>query len=170
MKAAYWSLTAAFALIVLGSLWSAPPEPRVVRPGPPVCDCGDGCDCGAGCRCGFVAVPDKAKKEPKPAPVVDLSMASNWGKVSHDAGSGAITITGHPLWDAVGEVRKDGSVFLLWTLKSTGQPCPGVYKVHSDKSLTGAWGFGGSVIVEPDGSLSGETHDDQIYPAPVPVD
>ena len=63
-------------------------------------------------------------------------------------------------------------MFLLWTLKSNGRPCPGVYRINADKTLTGTWGYGGEVTVEPDGSLSGDTHAEEIHPPrpPVPFD
>lgn len=92
---------------------------------------------------------------------LNLSADTNWGKLTH-AGN-VISIKGHPQWDAEGYVRADGSVYLLWTLKSTNAPAPAVYKIV-DRELRGSWGYSHEVRVEPDGSLSGETRPDRVTP------
>lgn len=110
------------------------------------------------------AKPDKPapKAEQKKAmPPVIVSGLTNWGTLTQSGTS--IKLEGHPVWDAIGNVRPDGRVYILWTLKATSEPCPGVYNVNKDGSLDGLWGYGGRCQVDEKGDLVGDTHSDRIY-------
>ena len=114
-----------------------------------------------------VPAPLPKAKSP-PVPKVErfvLPMGeTNWGYF--DGYGKDFTIEGHPSWDAIVQVRKrkDGSTWLwvLWTLKSNGDACPGVYWVV-DGELHGVWGYGSSVQVDADGQMTGSFYDDRIY-------
>ena len=52
---------------------------------------------------------------------------------------------------------------MIWTLKDTGRPAPGVY-AWDGKSLIGVWGYAEEVTIEEDGRLKGEgLRPDRIY-------
>lgn len=98
-------------------------------------------------------------------PVFDLQAMlgeSNWGTVSYDRSSKTISIKGHETWDAEGVVRADGSIFLLWTLKATGEPAPGLYHIK-DLKLDGHWNYASKVITDENGEMQGLTYHDQVY-------
>ncbi len=116
------------------------------------------------------ASPDKPlpkKKLPpqKKALYIKLPTRTNWGKLSQSPDGKQIIIRDHPVWEAIGYFRDDGkTVFLLWTLKSNGHDCPGVYDVDREKKeLHGLWGYGGQVDVGEDGRLTGQTHGDVVH-------
>lgn len=87
---------------------------------------------------------------------------SNWGTVTFAPESGQFTFDGHPQWFAVGHVRKDGRIFILWTLRATDEPCPGVYDMV-DGNWTGKWGHSSSCQIDGDGNLVGTVMSDSIY-------
>ena len=116
------------------------------------------------------ANPDKPapKSEQKKAAPVIVTGLTNWGTVQRSGN--VLKIEGHPVWDAIGEIRPDGkTVYLLWTLKATNEPCPSVYHVHADGSLDGVWGYGGMCHVDDKGDLVGVTHSDRIHSVEPPV-
>lgn len=94
-----------------------------------------------------------------------LPNSTNWGKLTQVGKD--FRIEGHPNWDAVGRIRDDGKVFVLWSLRSTGDPCPGVYEIKCGE-LIGLWGFGTEVEIKNDGSIGGEVRADRIYLVEVP--
>lgn len=111
----------------------------------------------------IVPKPPEAKTLPDYAAMVGVS---NWGTATQEGR--VIFLTGHPRWEATGEIRADGSILLAWTLIETGQVCPGVYRLEG-KDLVGTWGYADAVTIEVDGTLSGETRPDRIYRLPLPV-
>jgi hypothetical protein len=118
----------------------------------PFCPCEGQCDCGPGCRCCQTAFAPVKPEVPKAARYPDIEIDSNWGAIHLDRQTGNIVIEGHPQ-----------SVFILWTFKRTGEPCPGVYKVKDDNTLEGIWGWSSSVNLNPDGTLTGQTIPDAIF-------
>lgn len=113
-----------------------------------------------GILCAAAPVPPNAPPQSKQMPAMEG--VTNWDTWIYDLKDRTkFTIEGHPQWTASGEVRKDGSVLVLWEMCSDGRRGPGVYKVKA-KSLEGAWGWDDKVIVEDDGSLSGQTMYDVI--------
>jgi len=115
------------------------------------------------------AVPDRPSPPPSTKPVL-TDMESNWGKVKVTGKQ--ISITGHPVWFAEGHIRDDGTVLLIWTLRATDEPCPGVYRIvpnGAKPKLEGEWGRSGTVTIEKDGSLSGATQSDRVFEI-VPVE
>ncbi len=110
---------------------------------------------------GFIAAkPDKTP--PKSVPVPDLSHLgeTNWGEFKQDGRK--LTLRGNSHWEADGEIRKDGKVWLVWTLLSDGKRAPGLYDVK-DKTLVGLWAYGEDVTIEDDGTVTGLRFGDQIY-------
>lgn len=109
----------------------------------------------------------KPDKTPPKVPVVpSLGMYSNWGLITQDGRK--LTIEGHPTWTATGEVRKDGSVYLVWELNADGRRGMGVYRVvpsEDGKSLElhGQWGWGDECELDADGSIKGGIRQDRVY-------
>lgn len=113
--------------------------------------------------------PDLPKSKAKENPVPFIGGHTNWGFLEHDQKDPRkFTITGHSHWEAVGEIRPDGKVFILWTMLSDGRRAPGVYRIEG-RDLHGQWAFGENVEVQEDGSLKGFLHDDVTYKLPVEV-
>ena len=97
----------------------------------------------------------KPKEQPKKAERPQLPMLpinTNWGKLTQSGRE--FRLTGHPIWEGVGRIREDGRVFILWTLLSTGDPCPGVYD-WQEGELRGYWGFSGDVQINARGEIEG---------------
>ena len=113
--------------------------------------------------------PSPREEAPKPKihtlPKLD-GLATNWGDYQQ-AGEKQFTLDNHPVWYGVGTLRDDGTVFLLWTLRSTEEACPGVYHVEGN-TLSGVWGYGHNTKVEPNGELTGNIYKDRVYPLPTP--
>ncbi len=114
--------------------------------------------------------PKKAVKAKTPAERLPCG-PTNWGTMQ--AVGGDFTLTMHPQWEAIADMRtrKDGSVYWLciWTLSSNGQTAPGIYEFDEEGILTGTWGYSGSCEITDDGRLTGSTMGDRIYrvePAP----
>lgn len=112
-------------------------------------------------------VQDKPEVAPKPAPVMKLVGNTNWGRYV-EVGPGQFTLEDHPIWYAVGRVREDGKVFVLWTHRNTDDICPGVYEIQPDGSLAGVWGYSHLTKVEPSGELTGTINVDRVFVLPPP--
>lgn len=115
------------------------------------------------CACGGKPAPPAAKAEQEKAAPALPTGETNWGILS--AVGGNFTLTEHPQWDAIGQIRrrKDGStwVFILWTLKTTGEACPGVYRIEGNQ-LVGQWGHAEQVQVNDDGEITGNPLPDVV--------
>ena len=108
----------------------------------------------------FLAPLTPFKKDADKLP--DISGQTNWGYLDQTGRN--FSITGHDKWQAIGSIRKDGKVQLIWTQLSNKEPCPGVYSIREkDNALVGVWGYSNRVNVEPDGSLSGEVQSDITF-------
>jgi len=94
-----------------------------------------------------------------------LPAHTNWGAVTQSGR--AVQSSGHPVWDGIGEFRADGKVFILWTLKATGDPCPGVYD-WTEGELRGHWGFASDVSVNGKGELEGTLSRDVTHAVDAP--
>ena len=109
----------------------------------------------------LVAGQEKPKQE---FPDLAKLCPTNWGKVLYDRKTGKIVLHGHETWDAIGHVRKDGKVLVVWRLLSDKDKTgPGLYDVQEDGTLKGVWGWYGEVFFDADGNLHGETKDDRIF-------
>ncbi len=98
------------------------------------------------------AKPTKPGEAPaKKKPEMMKSCLTNWGELNRVGPN--FSLRGHPTWDGEGQIRKDGRVFILWTLKSDGRAAPGVYEIQEDGSLKGAWQYGELVEVNDNGDL-----------------
>lgn len=105
------------------------------------------------------------KKAPKELPVPGIAGPCNWGEITQDGRK--ITIDGHLHWYVhTGEIRKDGSLYVVWIWREDGRAAPGVYAIRQDKSIQGKWGWGTDVAEDKDGNLSGLKYDDTLRPAP----
>lgn len=108
------------------------------------------------------AKPDRPTPK-KDAPIPNLAGPSNWGQISQDGRK--ITVTGHERWTAEGEIRKDGTVYLLWTQVSDGKRAPGLYQVK-DEGIFGLWNWGEYVEVLPSGEMKGLELSDTLRAKP----
>ena len=110
---------------------------------------------------------DAPKKKPD-VPVL-VQGQTNWGKL-HQQGRN-FKLTGHREWEAVGVIREDGRIFILWTLLADGEPCPGMYRANADGTLTGEWAYGYEVKTCPKtGTMTGPFRSDRIYAVEVQPD
>lgn len=100
-----------------------------------------------------VCVPDKSPSPPPPPPEIpQIAGECQYGTIEQFGRK--VSISGDT-WDAIGEIRSNGrTMFLLWTLKSSGRPAPSVYK-FPDGKITGLWGYGEDAIVDDEGELHG---------------
>ena len=124
------------------------------------------------------AKPEAKKIEPKKPAVPTLAVAgeTNWGTLTQ-AGR-EIQIEGHPVWEAIGTIREDGKVQIIWTLSGTGRPCPGVYEIQKDGTLAGVWGYGhqvrintvGQLEVIPESGANGSAIRSDVIIRPLPPD
>lgn len=92
---------------------------------------------------------------------------TNWGTVTQRGRD--IEIADHPDWSAVGRIRDDGKVFLLWTDLRNGGACPSVYDV-TEHGLQGLWGRGDEgAAIDATGNMTGPVRTDWVYKRPPPV-
>lgn len=120
----------------------------------------------------FIAAKPAKPQAPKPKaekklPDLMKLNPTNWGDIEQVGRN--FKITGHPIWEAVGKIDESGTVKILWTLLSTGEPCPGEYEVLPNGTLQGRWNYAQNVYVE-DGKLKGLDIGDRIYQVPVVPD
>ena len=109
-----------------------------------------------------------AQQEAKPVPKL-VQGPTNWGELEQNGRN--FKLTGHPVWEAVGVIRPDGKIFILWTLLADGEPCPGLYRANDDGTLTGEWAYGYEVMTDPKtGAMSGPFRADRIYAVEVEPD
>lgn len=108
-------------------------------------------------------VPPKKTDSPPPLPVLPAN--TNWGKLTQSGRD--FQLKGHPVWEGVGRIREDGRVFILWTLLSSGDPCPGVYD-WQDGELRGHWGFADNVQITPQGEIVGSIQQDRTHAVELP--
>lgn len=97
---------------------------------------------------------------PPPIAVPDLRGPWNWGELTQF--DRTIQIKGSPVWEAVGVIRKDGKVQLLWTKKASGEPCPAVYAIKEGK-LVGHYGYSGQAWVGESGELEGNILSETLF-------
>jgi hypothetical protein len=119
----------------------------------------------------IIASPERPdiKPSPKaaPLPIPDLSGLTNWGLMEQSGRQ--LRLTGHPVWEAVGNIKANGEVYLLWTLLSNGQPAPSLYKVVEGihgKELHGNWNYAENVTVDKDGKIEGLNRPDVVRKIP----
>ena len=93
------------------------------------------------------------KKEP------DISGESNWGTVTQKGKT--VTLEGHPLWIATGEIRADGKLKLQWIELATGRPAPSLYTIKGN-DITGEWGWLTDTQWLENGDLVGDLRPDAI--------
>jgi hypothetical protein len=112
--------------------------------------------------------PKVQAPEVKKLPDLEKLNPTNWG-VIEQAGRN-FTITGHSIWEAQGRIRDDGSVFVLWNLLATGEPCPGEYEIAIEDGkvfIKGDWGYSHEGEVK-DGKTVNLPRPDRIYHLPPP--
>jgi len=107
----------------------------------------------------------------KPAPVAPsekliprpriMGYVTNYGDCLPN-GKDQFTIEGN-FWSAVGTIRKDGSIFILWTSLTSGDLYPGVYHVDQIGNLYGIYGNANSAKLEDNGELTGKVYQERIY-------
>jgi hypothetical protein len=112
-----------------------------------------------------VSLGAQPTQEKKKLPDLEKLNPTNWG-VIRQVGCNFV-LEGHPHWEAVGVIREDGSINLLWTRLSDTFPCPGEYEVLQDGTLGGVWGENGEGEVK-NGKTVGLTRPDRIYQLPPP--
>lgn len=107
--------------------------------------------------------PAPPKKMPPPPPYV--GGPCNWGTILQDGRK--IEIRGHSHWEAVGRIRLDGKLEVLWTRLHDGALCPGLYKLNADGSIKGRWAEGSTgAKIGDDGELDGPvTYDETVRAA-----
>jgi hypothetical protein len=111
-------------------------------------------------------VPKQPAPEVKKLPDLEKLNPTNWG-IIRQAGRN-FTLTEHPVWEAQGVIREDGSISLLWTMLATGEPCPGEYEIADDDGkpfLQGVWGYSNEGEVK-DGKTVGLPRPDRVYRVP----
>ena len=80
--------------------------------------------------------PKEMPKNPEPL-LLKICGQTNWGFLTQ-AGR-QLAWHGDPVWDGLGEIRMDGKINIIWTLRATGEPCPGVYDApREDGALSGS--------------------------------
>ncbi len=97
--------------------------------------------------------PPTAKSPDVPAAsaIPNLAGDTNWGVIAQTGR--AIQITGHASWFAVGAIRDDGRVQVVWTLTDESKAGIGVYEVGKDGNLTGHWQWGENATLDKNGDL-----------------
>jgi hypothetical protein len=116
------------------------------------------------------AKPTQPPKTPvQKAPVQKLPLMTNWGEINQDGAK--FTITGHPRWEAEGEI-KDGKAYIMWTRLCNSHLSPGVYQiivVDGVVQMHGAWGYIEDVQIDrQQGTIIGDLDPDSIYQLPDP--
>jgi hypothetical protein len=95
------------------------------------------------CQVVFVAAPIR-DKEPSPVQpeFADLAGECVWGTVTQDGRKIAIKgrETDVGTWDASGELRADGTIYLAWIELESGTLAAGVYRL-TERTLDGQWNF-----------------------------
>lgn len=100
-------------------------------------------------------VKPRIEQEPLPRlPMLpDLAGLSTYGEISQAGRS--IALEG-PSWTALGEIRADGKLQLVWTEVRTGRVGLSVYDLDSTGHWKGHWGWLGEVRIEGDmGEVTG---------------
>lgn len=109
-----------------------------------------------------LSAPDRPTPKEQKKSIPDMPTGeTNWGELTQQGIN--FKLENHPIWDGIGLIREDGKISLVWTLRATGEPCPGVYSLDDDGSLKGLWGYSSRVKIEDDGSISGQTYADKTY-------
>lgn len=121
----------------------------------------------------LTGAPDRTPPSPvpMPPPIADLAMECQYGTVQQ---AGRLLSIEGPVWKAAGEIRKDGSVFLLWTEKASGRVAPSVYPAMGKEAnglrfLTGRWGWSDEVAIDENGKLNGDGRADHLREVVVEV-
>ena len=101
----------------------------------------------------------------EPQPSMKLEGLANWGDLTM-LGKTQFRLDNHPVWFGVGRIRDDGKIILIWTLRATDEPCPGVYTVNEKGELVGEWGYAHDTKIEDDGRITGNVRSDRVYLLP----
>lgn len=120
---------------------------------------------------GIGAKPERKDRTPAPKAeakqaIPDLAGESRWGFITQKGR--AISITGHDQWEASGEIRKDGKLFVTWILTGTERAGPALYTINPDGSITGHWNYSDRVMIDKDGVIQGLTQPDTLRAAAKP--
>jgi len=116
----------------------------------------------------FAAAPIRESLAPQqnaPPQVPNIAGDTRHGKLMQ---SGRQLRLDGELWDAIGEIREDGSVFLLWTCKSNDRVAVSVYRIVPG-IIEGEWGWAEDSYIKADGSLGGTNRNHDVMRAPFPV-
>lgn len=76
-------------------------------------------------------------KQPTPKVVPVIAGESAWGSIAQIGRK--VHVSGHPMWEADGVIRKDGKLYVVWTLLSDGRQAPGLYTIQDDGEIKGSW-------------------------------
>jgi len=101
-------------------------------------------------------VPAERKEGQQPVP--DLVATTQFGSMTQ---SGKVLTIQGTYWSATGEIREDGTIYLLWITRG-GRIAPGVYRQDGD-TLVGNWGWVDDVEIALDGELIGQTCRETLY-------
>ena len=99
------------------------------------------------------------KEETKQA-LPDLAMQCQFGAITQFGPS--IQISGNPSWTALGVLRNDGKIQVLWTRGGSLEPLPGVYE-FKDGKLIGHYGYALQSWIDDKGELAGTRNPETLY-------
>jgi hypothetical protein len=103
-------------------------------------------------------VAPKAKEVNRPR---IMGYVTNYGDCL-SSGPNQFTIEGQ-FWSAVGTIRNDGSVTILWTSLASGNLYIGVYHVGIEGNLQGIYGNVNNAKLEENGELTGTFFSERVY-------
>ncbi len=96
-----------------------------------------------------------SQAEEKPLP--KLAGGCTYGRITQTGRQ--LSVNGHPRWTAVGSIREDGKVFLIWTDAFGNHAALSVYAVKG-KRLEGTWGWADDCEIDlASGELVGDPFD-----------
>jgi hypothetical protein len=94
---------------------------------------------------------------PVPSAIPDLSGRWNCGTIEQHGKE--FRVNGHAEFVGCGQIRKDGSILIWWTLIAGGDMSVGVYWIGNGITLKGLWGDG----LDEDGEVCGDTQNDELW-------
>ena len=68
-----------------------------------------------------------------------------------------ILVTGGESWTAQGRILQNGEIHVHWFQVATERPAFGIYQFR-DGAITGRWGWGENIMINPDGTFAGLEH------------
>ncbi len=105
------------------------------------------------------ATPDRPKGKVPPKKVEPvLTFTTQYGEMIQ---VGQALIIEGPHWTARGNIRDDGSIYLLWTERNTGRLAPSVYHLRGNQPV-GLWGYAPEAFLRDDGTMAGECREDRL--------